>query len=56
MTQKSYHSGDRVILDDGETGVIVTANDDGTAQVRTENGILVSSCLDDLPCETPHNG
>jgi hypothetical protein len=48
MAQRPHRIGDRVLLDDGEVGVIIGTDDDGTAQVRTESGILVSSCLDDL--------
>ncbi len=47
MTQYSYQRGECVLLDDGEPGVIVSAAEDGTVQVKTEAGIVVSSFLDD---------
>jgi hypothetical protein len=53
MTQRIFHVGDRVLLDDGEPGVIIGADDDGTAQVRTDNGIVVTSCLDDPAVDAP---
>jgi hypothetical protein len=50
--QHIYQVGDCVVLDDGEKGVIIAANDDGTAHVRTESGILISSCLDEIDIES----
>jgi hypothetical protein len=53
MTHRTLQVGDRILLDDGEKGVIIATGDDGTAQIRTENGILVSSCLDASPVDCP---
>jgi hypothetical protein len=52
MTQRNFRVGDRVLLEDGEPGVIVGTDDDGTAQVRTENAIVVTSCLDEAAVES----
>lgn len=43
----SHKVGDRVLLEDGETGVVVSTAEDGTLQLRTATGVIVSSALED---------
>jgi hypothetical protein len=43
----SHNVGDRVLLEDGETGVVVSTAEDGTLQLRTATGIVISSAIDD---------
>ena len=41
-----YRPGDRVLLDDGQSGVVISATDDSILCVRTETGLVFSSALD----------
>ncbi|MBW3600307.1 MAG: hypothetical protein KY475_23945 [Planctomycetes bacterium] len=43
----THHVGDRVRLEDGETGIVVSTADDGTLRLWTESGIIISSALED---------
>jgi hypothetical protein len=43
----SHKVGDRVFLEDGETGIVVSTAEDGTLQLRTATGIVVSSAIED---------
>jgi pyruvate kinase len=51
---RHIHRGDRVRMDDGKTGVVISATEDGSVQIKTETGIVISSPLDEAelgPCD-----
>ena len=43
----THYPGEHVRLEDGETGVVITAAEDGTVKIKTETGIVVSSLEED---------
>ncbi len=48
MMHPHIHRGDCVRLADGKMGRVISADEDGSFQIKTETSIIVSSLLDEI--------
>ena len=54
MKRAIIHRGDVVRVDEGTTGLVISAAEDGSVQIKTDSSIIISSFLDEIelgPCE-----
>ncbi|MBW3595649.1 MAG: hypothetical protein KY475_00075 [Planctomycetes bacterium] len=53
MTRHNIHRGDIIRMDDGKKGLVVSAAEDGSVQIKTDSGIIISSVPEEMHLGPP---